>query len=312
MTSSQVKEYFRRAAVTGHVSQVYLIESEDAEPAIDAAKELALLLECEQLNEDRNHESTDAAGIANLRQPCGVCRSCVAIASGNNPDVRKVEGEKQGLLTVDNIRDQLVNDMSIRPYYGRYKIYILPEADGMTVQAQNALLKTLEEMPSYGIVILIAANTGKILPTILSRSFRITITAEGFNRQLTEQEEVFLSLLRAADRVGPAEILEGIKIAQGDKKSGIPQISSARVQAIASAWFRDILVVKAAGGNDLIQFPGEAEAYARLADKYSYRKIDEIIEAVDVLRNRLDSNVNFELAMQLFMLSARILPDNAK
>ena len=77
----------------------------------------------------------------------------------------------------------------------------------MTVQAQNALLKTLEEMPSYGIVILIAANTGKILPTILSRSFRITITAEGFNRQLTEQEEVFLSLLRAADRVGPAEIL---------------------------------------------------------------------------------------------------------
>ena len=59
--------------------------------------------------------------------------------------------------------------MEIKPYKYKYKIFIVENADNMTVQAQNALLKTIEEPPAYGIIILISTNYEQFLPTIISR-----------------------------------------------------------------------------------------------------------------------------------------------
>ena len=85
--------------------------------------------------------------------PCNECISCRSFDSGNHPDVFFIKSEKKN-LGVDEIREGILKEMEIKPYKYKYKIFIVENADNMTVQAQNALLKTIEEPPAYGIIIL--------------------------------------------------------------------------------------------------------------------------------------------------------------
>lgn len=101
-------------------------------------------------------------------RPCKSCVSCHQTESGNQPDIIWVNREKSS-LGVDEIRDKLCNTMDIRPFSSQYKVYIVPEAEKMTEAAQNALLKTIEEPPDYGVVILLTSNISELLPTIRSR-----------------------------------------------------------------------------------------------------------------------------------------------
>jgi DNA polymerase-3 subunit delta' len=78
---------------------------------------------------------------------------------------------------VSDIREQVNNTLHIKPYSSQYKIYIIDQADSLTNQSQNALLKTIEEPPSYGIIILLVANSQNLLATILSRCVKITVNS---------------------------------------------------------------------------------------------------------------------------------------
>ena len=84
---------------------------------------------------------------------------------------------KPNTISVEDIRTQLNGDIQIKPYSSRYKIYIVADADLMTVQAQNALLKTIEEPPAYAVILLLANNADRLLPTILSRCVRLNLKA---------------------------------------------------------------------------------------------------------------------------------------
>lgn len=134
---------------------------------------------------------TFAAGLqcqGEQEKPCKECISCRQMESGNQPDVIWVAREKT-TLGVEEIREQLCNTMDIKPFSSPYKIYIVSEAEKMTEAAQNALLKTIEEPPEYGVVILLTNNIGELLPTIRSRcltmEFRPLSTAvvEAFLRE---------------------------------------------------------------------------------------------------------------------------------
>ncbi len=90
--------------------------------------------------------------------------------------------EKPGSIGVDDIRRQINDTIAIRPYSSPYKVYIVDEAEKMTVQAQNALLKTIEEPPSYAVIFLLTTNQDVFLPTILSRCVQIKLKAvKGFS-----------------------------------------------------------------------------------------------------------------------------------
>ena len=82
------------------------------------------------------------------------CHSCVQAQSGNHPDIIHLMHEKPNSISVDDVRTQIVNDVLIKPYSGKYKIYIVPDAEKMTAAAQNALLKTIEEPPAYAVILL--------------------------------------------------------------------------------------------------------------------------------------------------------------
>lgn len=104
--------------------------------------------------------------------PCGVCTPCVQSASDNNPDINRLSlsdiTTKKSIGT-DEIR-RVISDCYIRPFFADTKIYIIEDGDSLTPQAQNAMLKILEEPPSYVVFIICTKNIGFILPTVCSRS----------------------------------------------------------------------------------------------------------------------------------------------
>ena len=146
-------QYIQNAVEQDKVSHAYILNGAKGSGKKMLAKLFAMTLQCE------NSQS----------EPCGECRSCRQADSGNQPDIITIQHEKPGSISVDDIREQLNGDIMIKAYSNRYKIYIIPEADLLTVQAQNALLKTIEEPPEYAIIFLLTENADSLLPTIRSR-----------------------------------------------------------------------------------------------------------------------------------------------
>lgn len=168
-----------------------------------------------------------AAGILcgqerRLQRPCGECINCRLIMSDNHPDVF-VEGSenKANSFHVEQIR-QIRSDAYIRPNNGEYKVYILRNVHNMTEQAQNALLKIIEEPPKQVIFILTCNNRARILPTILSRSAVIplfTCTHKECVNALKElvREEIVPERLEQAARFSQGNIGKALEILQNEK-----------------------------------------------------------------------------------------------
>ena len=131
----EVIRHLKNAIETGKVSHSYIFTGEPGSGKKLLAGTFAATLQCEEQG----------------TEPCQKCDSCKKAMGKNHPDI------------------------IIRPYYSPYKIYIVADADLMTPQAQNALLKTIEEPPKYAVIILLTSNIGGLLPTIQSRCVRLDL-----------------------------------------------------------------------------------------------------------------------------------------
>lgn len=120
------------------------------------AKEFAKMILCENFN----------------KQECNNCKSCIEFSSGNNPDFTYIEPEGKN-IKIEQIR-AIQTKIIEKPVNSNKKVYIINDADTMTKEAQNCLLKTLEEPPEYIVIILIVSNENKMLNTIKSRCMKIT------------------------------------------------------------------------------------------------------------------------------------------
>ncbi len=283
MKSEEIREYFRRVRKSGKLSHAYILEDESGREATALAQWFAALLECEN-------------GTA-----CGACSTCRACAGGNHPDVLQVSHEKPDSIGVDEIRAQLVDDILIRPYSGGYKVYLVPEAEKLTVQAQNALLKTLEEPPSYGVILLLTVNADKLLPTIRSRGILLKLTEEERAEELlpSEERELVLSLLRQAGNLTVTQMADSAKTLREHR------VNASALAALVRAYLRDVLVFKSTGKADLLQIPEELSAYRELGERLSYGRLHEIWEEADRMESRLLSNVNYELAVELLLMAMK-------
>jgi len=143
----------RRAISAGHVSHAYILEGGRGVGKKTLARAFAKALQCEILQDDA----------------CGQWLSCRVFESGNHPDIHYASGTNASSIGVDDVREQIVRPMGVKPFRYRYKIFIVDNAETLTVKAQNALLKTVEEPAPYGVFIFLAANINGILPTVLSR-----------------------------------------------------------------------------------------------------------------------------------------------
>ena len=146
--------HMKHAVQMNKVSHAYIISGEKGSGRRLLAGIFAQTLQCEKKG----------------TEPCMECRSCRQAINLNQPDIiRLVHEKKTGTIGVEEIRTQINGDILIKPYSSPYKIYIVEDAEKMTIQAQNALLKTIEEPPVYAVLLLLTANAGMLLPTIRSR-----------------------------------------------------------------------------------------------------------------------------------------------
>ena len=207
-----LKEQLQKNMKEGNVSHAYLINGELRSGKEFIAKIFAAALQCED----------------ELNPPCQSCQSCVKAFSGNHPDIIFVSHEKPNTIGVEDIRTQINNDIMLKPYQGPYKIYIMNEAEKMTVQAQNALLKTLEEPPAYAMFILATTEPHKIPMTILSRCQRFDF------KQLT-MTELTEELAYICEKEGISisdEALNGIaEAAEGGMRDALSILDQASVYA---------------------------------------------------------------------------------
>lgn len=316
----QIKEHMQAAIRDKKPFHAYLFQGEEGVGKEALARTFAAGLQCQS-------ESTD--------KPCKECVSCRQMESGNQPDVIWVTREKAS-LGVDEIREQLCNTMDIKPFSGSYKIYLVPEAEKMTEAAQNALLKTIEEPPEYGIVILMTSNISALLPTIQSRcltmEFRPLSTAvvESFVKEhcqvpdyqarasaafaqgnlgkamryaksedFIERKDHIISLLRHVEQMDLSEMLAVIKDL-GTRKDEVRDYIDLMV-----LWYRDVLLFKATKDINQLLFQDEASYISREASHRSYEKIEEILQAFEKAKVRLRANVNFDITMELMLLTLK-------
>jgi DNA polymerase-3 subunit delta' len=268
-------------------------------------------------------------------KPCKQCKSCLQLESGNHPDVVWVTRDHAS-IGVEQIREQLCNTMDIRPFSSPYKIYIVPEAEKMTEVAQNALLKTMEEPPEYGVVILLTSNISELLPTIQSRCLTLEFRplsstaveeylknhcqvpdylarasaafAQGNlgkamryaqSEDFIERKDSILSLLRKVENMTVAEMLDVIK-EMGTRKDEVRDYID-----IMQLWYRDVLIFKATKNINQLLFQEESTVISKEAQRRSYEKIEEILQAFEKAKFRLKANVSFEVAMELMLLTLK-------
>ena len=315
-------QYIGNAVKTDKVSHAYIMNGEKGAGKKLLANLFAMSLQCQNREEDGD--------------ACGKCQSCKQAMNHNQPDIIKVTHEKPNTISIDDIREQVNNDIVIKPYSSRYKIYIIADADMMSVQAQNAILKTIEEPPEYAVIMLLTENAETLLPTIRSRCVMLKLrnikdqlvkkylmaqmqvpdykadvcvafaqgnmgkaimlaTSEHFN----EIKEEAVHLLRNINDLDLNELIEAVKRCMSYK------LEITDYMDVIAVWYRDVLIYKATRNVDRVVFSDQLKYIKERASKSSYEGIEIILDALEKAKSRLKANVNFELTMELLLLTIK-------
>ena len=316
----QIKEHLRGAISTGKVSHAYIINGERSSGKEFIARVFAMALQCEK----------------GEIEPCGECHSCKQALGNNQPDIIYVSHEKPGTIGVEDIRTQINADIVVKPYSSPRKIYIMNEGEQMTVQAQNALLKTLEEPPEYAVILILTTQVEALLPTILSRCVVLNMkpVSDALVKKYLMEElavpdyKANICVAFARGNIGKAKLLasseefekvkdEAITLVKyindmeiNEIVKAIKKISEYKFDVndyldILSVWYRDVLLFKATKDVNSLIFKEEIQQIMRVSDRSTYEGIETIVHALQQAKRRLEANVNFDLTMELLLLTIK-------
>lgn len=266
-------------------------------------------------------------------EPCGVCDSCCVFDGQNHPDLIHVRAEKK-TLGVDEIREQVLETVDIKPYQYEKKIYIIHQAHTMTIQAQNALLKTLEEPPTYVVFLLLAQSVDAFLQTVLSRTVILKIypnteaeIGEYLTRKkLVSSEEASFFATYGQGRIGHAlELIEDETFGQMredvlTKMSQLPTMNLAEALLLAKEWeiykndyrfldiidlwYRDLLVAKSLK-NDHFIIQKDKKEMIFLAASEPAEVLAKKAAAVIKAKERIKQNGNFRLILEIMLMELK-------
>lgn len=318
--NEHIVTHFKKAIEYGKISHAYIINGERGMGKRTIARAFAGTLLCEE------------GGTV----PCGKCHSCVQWASDNNPDIIYIEPDKPTTLSIDHIRTTLVNDIEIKPYSYKYKIYIINNAELMNNAAQNAILKTIEEPPEYAIIMLLTTNASGLLQTVLSRCVKLDmqpLKRDVVKKYLMEKERIVdyqadVAVSFAGGNLGKAKDLatsaefagmleEVVNLLKYIKEMQAYEVVAAVKRAnnykfqfsdyidLMMMWFRDVLMYKASQNVDDLIFKSEISTIKKHAQSSSYNGIENILKAMEKAKTRLSANVNFDIAIEMMFLTIR-------
>ena len=310
-------EQLRRSAASGRSSHSYLFLGGAGAGKRLIANTFAKALQCE-----------------GEKRPCDSCKSCHAFNHGNHPDVIYFQPLKNGkTYTIEDVREQLLETVDLKPFQYEKKIYIIEKADTLNIQSQNALLKTLEEPPAHAVFLLLAERAEAFLPTILSRVVVMKIrplSAETIADYLMQAghlaEESHILSAYAQGRIGQALELvedEGFREMRQDilgKLEALPSMSEGEAYLLAKdlegykndlrfldimeLWYRDLLTAKSLREEGYLIQRDKKDAIFRAA-KEPAALLAKKAAAVRTARMRLAQNANFRLTMEVMLMDLK-------
>jgi len=325
---ANIVSYLQQNLKSGNIAQAFLFYGPPHLGKTTVVKYLVNSLVCRNL-----HEKSETV-------PCGKCECCKQVANNIHPDVywlkrgmSETTGRLSKNISIEQIR-QLQNMLGLHSFLNSYKIAVINEAETLSQEAANSLLKTLEEPASQTIIILIASGIANLPKTIASRcqaiKFLPVATQEIFDHLLSLKIDrkkakylAGISLGRpgmavnlAGNRESYEDFQESVRqfvaLADSDlagRFKTISELSSANeidgLKQVLLVWrrvLRDLLLIKNSAQN-LISNLFIAGDLNKLADHYSRDKIIELIGEIGQTRKYLDANVNPKLALENLIIN---------
>ena len=273
------KELLNQIIRTNNIAHSYMFIGKESIGKMLFAKEFAKAILC-----------------INDLKPCGDCKSCIEFESSNNPDFEIIEPDGNN-IKIEQIRE-LIKKVYEKPIVSNKKVYIINDSNLMTKEAQNSLLKTLEEPPEYVTIILIASNENLFLPTIKSRCTKIMF------RKLTDSELKTI-LERKYNKLDIQELM--LKIADGSVNKAVSLDGKEelynKVNRIYSSLENVNIIELINSKEDIFKDKEEAIEMLEYINLIFFQKISsnlkyvECMKIVEDTKDRLKKNNNYDMTI---------------
>ena len=313
----QITEQLQRTVASDRIAGAYLFVGPTGIGKEMVARYFAQLILCQQ------GAQPGSPPVIGKGQVCGTCLACRKVDSGNHPDLQFIRPEGS-LLKIGQIRE-LQKQIIYEPLEASRKVYILTDAERMNPEAENCLLKTLEEPPAASVLILLTANIQALLPTtrsrcqilqfhpmptqelaeILTNKFSVApeqatalaIAADGaIGKALAQLEKGDIRTERIPEVLKETDPLAAFRLAENFKDN--PETLSELV-----TWYRDLLFLQQGAPSELITHIHSAAELRTLVPRYSHLRIQQAIQTVFETKSLLDNtNTNATLALEVMCL----------
>lgn len=299
--NEKIKDRISVLIETGRLPHAIILEGEAGMGKRTLARDIALNLFC------RGEE-----------KPCLSCAQCKKVLKGIHPDLYEYTApDRASGFHVDKVRE-VIDDAGVKPNEADYKIYILGNAQSMNLNSQNALLKLLEEPPSYAVFILTVTTKSAMLETVLSRS--VVFTLEGVERNAaaeyicSKDENIGFDEAYKALEVWGGNIGKALESLNDGKLSKVSELANEMAKSLikdneyellktCSAFVRDnetllstLILLKAIFRDALFtevdSVSGQRETALLLANRLSRKKLVRLTEACDNLCRMIKRNGN--------------------
>jgi DNA polymerase-3 subunit delta' len=308
----EIKIYFEKSLKANKIGHSYIFEGPKGVGRKLVTKAFSKMLLCEN-----KEDAGDTSDIAN--KPCGHCKGCMMLEKETHPDYIVVPKDTK-VTKIDTIREKLVKNMEVKPYQAPYKVVVIEDADSLTIEGQNAMLKTIEEPPSYGITILITTNKAKLLPTIVSRCITLRFTpltpteVESYlaHKDVSPQNKAIYKQFSGGS-IGVLEELmkdgvfmekrqRAISYREQLEKADLMQLydlvkefteNKEEIEEILEFWIlwqRDLAVTKTKSSQNLY-YPDYQSMLLGNASKLTYNKISMDLELIQKAKGEIDQNI---------------------
>lgn len=308
---SSVVEDFRNKVKNNKIGHAYILSGEPGIGKRTLAHYMAKTILC--TNRDDN------------QAPCNNCRACKTFDAHVNPNFKVVRHETKNIV-IKQIRS-ILEDIEIRPSVGK-KVYIIEEADRMTTQAQNCILKTLEEPPSYAVILLTTAIYDSLLVTIKSRAVQVSLKPYTLPEMLNVLNAKGISIIGKEYLISLSQGIPGKAINLIDDKdfeesrikvmnfmfgnstmsamelnkylSNNKEVFSTCMDIIDSV-YHDALMVLYSIDDGLIN-PDKKDNIIKYANEHSTYDITQKIYRIQEVRLNIKRNLNYQLAVDMVTL----------
>ncbi len=299
-----IAEFFSAQIEQKKFSAGFLLSGDENEKKKEVAIRFAKTLNCE-----KKRSSADCD-----------CASCHKIDSGNHPDVRWYGLDEEERSIKIEAMHELQNWLNLKPYEGRVKVFLLSRSERLTTDAQNALLKSLEEPPPNSIIILLAKKKSDLLETVVSRLQEIKVPP-------FEEKEIVKILMKEGVQEGEANFLaryasgnleyartlhqsswfkkknDLLKTFLGDSTTGFDALAlRPRKEILESislllSWVRDVAIVKTGASESLLIHQDALVNLRSFSKNHSFEKTTKLYEKIESVGKALEENANAKLAL---------------